>query len=171
MKKRGSLKVKIVFGILAFLHSQALISQVLQEPKVVNEEKFILAMRSNITGIFAVSPYGNINKVKYEGYYAILRISDGKVTEIVYPDWIEPLFKRRSNFVIVDINERIELGEFEFQDIDQIIVPAIIEWINFETIEPQLYTELSKILPKTGYTRNTYVLFPHLIRTGDPIIN
>jgi hypothetical protein len=163
--------IRIVVGIIGFLCSQVTFAQVLQEPKVVNEGKFIKAMRANVSRIFSTNPYGNIDSVKYEGYYAILRISDGKVIEIVYPCWIEPLVTRLSGFAMEDFNERISSGEFEFQNIDQIIIPAISEWIHFETSEPQLHKALLKILPKIGYTPNTFVLAPYLLPRGNPLIN
>lgn len=147
------------------------LAQEVGDPKIINEHNFNQSMRPNITRIFAISPYGNINKVKYEGFYAILEIENGKIYQIIYPDWIDPTITRLSISALEDINGRIDLGEFKFENIEQIIVPAIIEWINFDDGKISINEAMERIVPNIGYTQNTYVLFPHLIRTGDPIIN
>ena len=47
----------------------------------------------------------------------------------------------------------------------------IIEWVHFDTNEPNLHEALSKTLPKVGYTSNTYVVPPILVIRGNPIKN
>ncbi len=158
---------KILFTVF-ILCSKALLAQELTNPRIINEENFIKSMRVNTPRIFAMSPLGNIDSVKYEGYYAVLKINNGKVTEIVYPSGIKPLITRLCDFARKDINERIDLEEFEFLTIDQIIVPAIVEYIHFETDDLRLDEVLEKILPKTGFTSNTYILSPVIMQIGNP---
>lgn len=163
--------IRIVIGAIGFLYCQDLFAQEDQKVKIVNEEKFLIAMKANISNIFSINPYGNVDSVKYESYYAVLRIRNGMITELTYPDDTEPFVIGKSDFAIKNFNERIKKGEFKFENIDQIIIPAIIEWVHFETNEPQLYKALLRILPQIGYTSNTYVLPPYLLYRGNPIIN
>jgi len=168
MEIKGRNVIKIIIGLIGFFYTQSLIAQEKNDPEIINEDRFIRSMRLNVSRIFAMSPYGNVDSVKFEGYYAILKINNGKVSEIVYPIGIKPFITRSSDFAEKDINERVDLGEFEFLNIDQIIVPAIVEFIHFETDEIRLDKVLKKILPKMGYTPNSYVLSPVIMRVGNP---
>ncbi|EAZ82162.1 hypothetical protein [Algoriphagus machipongonensis] len=168
MEIKGQSVIRTILFSVFILCSKALLAQELPNPRIINEENFIKSMRVNTPRIFAMSPLGNIDSVKYEGYYAVLKINNRKVSEIVYPTDIEPLISRMSDFAKKDINERIGLGEFKFLNIDQIIVPAIVEYIHFETEDLRLDVVLEKILPKIGFTPNTYVLSPVFMQVGNP---
>lgn len=160
--------IRIILVSEVLLCSKALLAQELTNPRIINEENFIKSIQINTPRIFAMSPLGNIDSVKYEGYYAVLKINNGKVSEIVYPTDIELSITRMSEFAKKEINKRIEKEEFKFENIDQIIVPAIVEYIHFETEDLRLDEVLENILPKTGFTPNTYVLSPVVMQVGNP---
>ncbi|NVJ47516.1 MAG: hypothetical protein HWE07_10325 [Cytophagia bacterium] len=171
MGKRVRYAIKWGFIFVAFLQISPMFGQEMIVPEVVNEQRFLKAIRSNITSIFAVNPYGNVDSVKYEGHYAVLKIKNGEVSQIDYPEKTQPLISRNCEFAIRDINNRIHKGEFELKNIDQILVSMIIEWVHFDTNEPNFHDALSKIFPKVGYTANTYVTPPILVLRGNPIRN
>jgi len=160
--------ISILVGVIGFFYSQSLVAQEENDPKIIHENRFNLAMRINAPRVFAMSPYGNVDSVKYEGYYAVLKVHNGKVSEIFYPIEIKQLITRLGDFAKKDINERIDLGEFELVNIDQIVVPAIVEYIHYETEDIRLDEVLEKILPKTGFTSGTYILSPVVMRIGNP---
>lgn len=160
--------IRIIVVSVVLLCPRSLFAQELANPRIINEDKFIRSMQRNIlSSVFRMFPpfrdHGN-----YEGYYAILIIEEGKVKELAYPEGTNESITRSRIDAIGKINERIGLGEFEFVDIDQIIVPCIFRWIDFETDDPSFDEILKNILPKTGYTPNTYVLAPSVILTGNP---
>lgn len=160
--------IRIILVSEVLLCSKALLAQELTNPRIINEENFIKSIQINTPRIFAMNPLGNIDSVKYEGHYAVLKINNGKVNEIVYPNGINPSITRSGYFAKIDINKRIEKEEFKFENIDQIIVPSIVEYIHFETGDIRLDVVLEKMLPKTGFTPNTYVLSPVVMQVGNP---
>lgn len=113
MGKRARNAIKWGFIFIAFLQISPMLGQEMIVPEVVNEPRFLKAITSNITNIFAINPYGNVDSVKYEGHYAILKINNGKVSQIDYPDRIKSLISRNSQFALCDLNNRIQQGEFE----------------------------------------------------------
>jgi len=171
MGKRAPNAIKWGFIFIAFLQISPMFGQEMIVPEVVNEQRLFKIIWSNITSIFAVNPYGNVDSVKYEGHYAVLKIKNGEVSQIDYPEKTQPLISRNCEFALRDINNRIHKGEFELKNIDQILVSMIIEWVHFDTNEPNLHEALSKTLPKVGYTSNTYVVPPILVIRGNPIKN
>ena len=170
LKMRIRLKsvIRIILVSLVLLCSRSLLAQELTNPRIINEENFIKSMQTNVSSLFAMSPFGNVDSVKFEGYYAVLKINSGKVSEIVYPTDIELSITRMSEFAKKEINKRIEKEEFKFENIDQIIVPAIVEYIHFETDDLRLDEVLENILPKTGYTTSSYILSPIIMQIGNP---
>ena len=88
-------------------------TQEVNTPKIINGAQFELAINSMVTKIVAVNPLGNLHNVSHEGYYAILKIEKGKVVQIAYPEWIDPIITRQSEFALKDINERIGEKKFE----------------------------------------------------------
>jgi hypothetical protein len=143
-------------------------TQGVNTPKIMNRAQFEIAINSEVTKIIAVNPLGNLHNVSYEGYYAILKIEKGKVVQIAYPEWIDPIITRQSEFALKDINERIGEKEFEFVNMDQIVIPVLIEWIHFEGENNSLAQALMQLLPNSEYTSQTYVLHPVVIRMGNP---
>ncbi|MFT4857189.1 MAG: hypothetical protein ACI8YP_001798 [Algoriphagus sp.] len=168
MELRGQSVIRIILLSVFLLCSRSLSAQELTNPRIINEDKFVRSLQRNIlASMFKLFPPFR-DDAKFEGYYAILIIEDGKVKDITYPEGtIESITRNRID-AIEKINEKIDLGEFEFVDIDQIIVPCIFRWIDFQINDPGFDEILKKILPKTGYTSNTYVLAPSVILTGNP---
>jgi len=125
--------IRIIVVMFGFLYAQNAISQEKQEPKIVNEDMFKKAMQANVSRIFATNPYGNVDSVKYEGFHAILKICNGKVSRIEYPNWINHSVTRMSEFALKDINERIENGEFKLENIEQMLFP-LKSWTSYAAI-------------------------------------
>jgi len=168
MEKKGQSVIKPLLLFILLLISSRVFAQGVNTPKIINGAQFELAINSMVTKIVAVNPLGNLHNVSHEGYYAILKIEKGKVVQIAYPEWIDPIITRQSEFALKDINERIEEKEFEFVNMDQIVIPVLIEWIHFEGENNSLPQALKRILPNSEYTSQTYVLHPFVIRTGNP---
>lgn len=160
--------VVTLFIFFGYLDWVMIFTQGVNTPKIINGAQFELAINSKVTKIVAVNPLGNLHNVSHEGYYAILKIEKGKVVQIAYPEWIDPIITRQSEFTLKDINERIGEKEFEFVNMDQIVIPVLIEWIHFEGENNSLPQALKRILPNSEYTSQTYVLHPFVIRTGNP---
>lgn len=169
MERKARNAIKIAIVLFTIFYTNLVYGQENDSPKIINEERFIRTV--NGPPIFSGDYRGNIDNVKYEGYYAILKINDGKIIELVYSSDVKPIEKRLKELAVSMINEKIDNGMFKLENVDQIIIPVIREWIHFKTDEPKLDLVLKNILPKTGYTPNTYILSPIMIKTGDPIVN
>ena len=168
MENLGQSVNKVYLIILFFLYTGSVIAQEKSQKKAVNDEALNRTIKRNITSIFSVNPLGNIDNIKYEGFYAILKIKKEKVSEIIYPDFIDEKITRRKLDAIINLNKDIESGELVLSGINQIIVPAIREWIHYKTNNPNLDEALKNIIPKTGYTSKTYLMSPIIIYTGNP---
>lgn len=164
--ERSATKIYLLISLI--LCTGYVIAQENSPKEIVNDIALSQTIRRNITGIFSVNPLGNIDSVKYEGFYAILKIKKGKVSEIIYPDFIDEKITRSKSDAIIDINQDIESVDLVLSGINQIVVPAIREWIHYRTDNPNLYEALKNIIPKTGYTSKTYLMSPVIIYTGNP---
>lgn len=158
-----------IYILISLVFCQGVIfAQENSSTEIVNDQVLSRIIKRNITSIFSVNPLGNIDSVKYEGFYAILKIKKGKVIEIFYPKFIDEKISRSRSGAIIDINQDIDSGELVLSGINQIVVPAIREWIHYKTDNPNLDDALKKMIPKTGYTSKTYIMSPTILYTGNP---
>jgi hypothetical protein len=169
MEKKALNVIRLAIFLSAIFYGDFLFGQENNTPKIVNEERFIRTVSG--PPIFSGDYRGNLDSIKYEGYYAILKIKEGRVMEIVYSNHVKQIEKRHEELAINRINEKIDNGMFKLVNIDQVIIPVIREWVQFKTDESNLDLVLKRVIPKTGYTPNTYTLNPIIIKTGNPIRN
>lgn len=168
MEKKGQNVIKIYLLISLIFFQGIGFAQENSTIDLVFEEPLSVIIKKNINSIFSVNPLGNIDSVKFEGYYAILKVKKGKVIEIFYPQFIDKKITRRRSDAIININQDIDSGKLVLSGINQIVIPAIREWIHFKTSNPNLDEALKNIMPKTGYTPKTYLMNPIILYTGNP---
>jgi hypothetical protein len=162
--------IRTILVIAVLLIPGRLMSQDLDLPRIVNEAKFKKFITSN-TNKFAKHPLFNKDSVKYESFYIILEVRDGRVANLGYSEGTKEIFSIRNTFSKDEINLEIDSKEFELVRIDQIIIPVIMKWIQFETKNENLGEALGKLIPSTGYTQGTYVMDPVIIYITNSIIN
>lgn len=170
MGVKALLVINTLLFISIFLLSPNLFAQQEGVPKIINEERFNRFIYSNFNKI-APHPIINKDNLRIEAFYIILKIEDLFVKDVIYSESTREEIIGRSRFPIKELNEAIKLREFQFSNIDQLVIPILMSWIQSNSKIEDFLQSVQNLIPKSGYTKDSFIVDPVIIKLGTPIKN
>lgn len=156
MDKKEQNVIRGAIFLVIYLIVQCVFAQRTSNMEIIGEENFRRFIGTNML----IHPIDNPESVKYSGYYIKLSIKDELIVGISFSENVPISIPRRLAVTFKDLNEKISLKDYRFLDVELIIIPVLLHWVEIEEELSSLDNALSYIIPDKINCKFVYILDP-----------